>query len=292
MTKGLLISRNTKNNLHKLSLLYRDKSHIEKYKSYPNCYNTILRLSKKLYFEQGFKKFKSNPKKTWDLLNEITCRKSKNSTVSEIYKNGSIINDPKIVANSFNEFFTTIGPKISNTVPPSSINPSDNIPEPDNSIKFDIGNTGPAHVVDIIGSLPLKSSTDLNGISMKLIKSVAYEISTPLSHIFQLSLEQGIFPNNLKKSRTVPIFKAGDKRDVDNYRPISLVCTLSKILEKMVQINLSNYLEINKLLSPFQFGFQKNLSTEHNLIHLTNYIGHALNNGEYCVGIFYNLKKT
>ena len=292
MTKGLLISRNTKNNLHKLALLYRDNLHIDKFKSYRNCYNSLIRLSKKLYFERGFKRYKSDPKKTWDLLNEITCRNSKNPSISDIYINGSIINDPKIVANTFNKFFTNIGSEISDTVPPSSQEPSDNIPKPNNEINFDIGYTGQAHVIDIIKSLPLKSSTDLMGISSKLLKSVAYEISIPLSYIFQLSLEQGIFPKNLKTSRTVPIFKAGEKRDVDNYRPISLVCTLSKVLEKMVQIRLSNYLDINKLMSPFQFGFQKSLSTEHNLIHLTNYVGSALNNGEYCVGIFFDLKKA
>ena len=60
----------------------------------------------------------------------------------------------------------------------------------------------------------------------------------------------------------------------------------------MVAIKLTNYLQINKLISPWQFGFQKNLSTEMNLLHVTNFIGNALNNGEFCIGVFFDLKKA
>ena len=85
------------------------------------------------------------------------------------------------------------------------------------------------HVLDIIKSFESKSSLDIDGISLKLVKFVAHEISRPLAHIFNLSLQNGIFPENLKSSRTVPIFKCGDPKLCDNYRPISLVSTLSKI---------------------------------------------------------------
>ncbi len=78
----------------------------------------------------------------------------------------------------------------------------------------------------------------------------------------------------------------------DNYRPISLIPTFSKILEKIVSIKLTNHLQINKLLYKHQYGFQRGLSTEHNLIHLTNYIGNALNNGNFCIGVFLDLRKA
>ncbi len=118
-----------------------------------------------------------------------------------------------------------------------------------------------------------------------------YPISVPLAHIYNLSLNNGKFPAKFKLSRAVPIFKSGSNLNVDNYRPISLVCTLSKLLEKMVATNLVNYLQINKILHPHQFGFQRNLSTEHNLIHVTNYISQTINHGKYCVGVFFILKR-
>ncbi len=157
---------------------------------------------------------------------------------------------------------------------------------------FDIGNTGPMHLSDILKSFPNKSSLDADGISLRLLKFVAIEISSPLAHIFNLSLDNGIFPARLKNSRTVPIFKSGDQTLCDNYRPISLIATFSKVLEKMVAIKLTNHLQINKLLYAHQYGFQRFHSTEQNLIQVVNNIGAALNRGNFCIGIFLDLRKA
>ena len=291
MTSGLLVSCKHKIDLHK-SILKKCPILKEKYKLYRNIYNSLIRLSKKIYFEQGLRKYKSNPKKTWELLNEITCRKAKKKGVTKIVSGDTTLSDPTQIANTLNNFFTNIGSQIADSVKETHVDPRLNMPQIDENIKFDIGSTGPGHVVDIIKSLPTKNSTDLLGLSTKMLKFISYEICTPLSHIFAMSLEQGIFPEMLKTSRTVPIFKTGDPCNVDNYRPISLVNTISKVIEKMVAIKLSNYLQINKLISPWQFGFQRKLSTEHNLINVTNYIGNAINNGEYCIGVFFDLKKA
>ncbi len=101
---------------------------------------------------------------------------------------------------------------------------------------------------DIIKSFPNKQSLDIDGISLKLLKFVRNEVSIPLAHIFNLSFESGIFPSKLKINRTVPIFKNGDPSLCDNYRPISLIPTLSKIIEKIAAITLTNHLQLNKLL--------------------------------------------
>ena len=78
-----------------------------------------------------------------------------------------------------------------------------------------------------------KKSQDIEGISIELLEYISTAISTPLSHIFNLSLSTGIFPSKLKTSRTVPIHKTGHADLCDNYRPISLLSTPSKILEKL-----------------------------------------------------------
>jgi hypothetical protein len=78
----------------------------------------------------------------------------------------------------------------------------------------------------------------------------------------------------------------------DNYRPISLLSSLSKILEKMVSIQLVNHLDRNKLLYENQFGFQRGKSTEHNLLKVVNYIGNSINSGKFCIGVFFDLKKA
>jgi hypothetical protein len=111
-------------------------------------------------------------------------------------------------------------------------------------------------------------------------------------HLFNLSLQTGNFPDKLKMSRTVPIFKSGDPSLCDNYRPISLLSSISKILEKAVAMRLVNHLKQNKLLCENQFGFQAGYSTVHHLLKLTNFVTKEINKKHYTVGIFLDLKKA
>jgi hypothetical protein len=105
-------------------------------------------------------------------------------------------------------------------------------------------------------------------------------------------MSHGVFPDKFKVARVVPVYKMGDSTSCDNYRPIALVKSFSKILEKIVQISLINHLELNHLLYKHQYGFLRNKSTEHNLLHIINHISNSLNDGNFTVGIFLDLKKA
>ena len=197
------------------------------------------------------------------------------------------------MAGEFNNFFSKIGKNISDSVHQTVKKPDEYIPDYSNDKpRFSLDNTGPIHLIDIVKSFDSKTSPDLDGLSLKFIKSVISDINIPLAHTFNLSLDQGIFPEKLKECRIVPIFKSGDPKICDNYRPISLVNTLSKILEKIVALKLTNHLQVNDLLYKHQYGFLRGKSTEHNLIHVVNYIANSLNNGKYCIGLFLDLKKA
>ena len=125
-----------------------------------------------------------------------------------------------------------------------------------------------------------------------MIKFIGAEVAKPLAHIFNLSLESGCFPTMLKQCRVIPIFKSGNRLDCDNYRPISLLSSISKLLEKIVSEKLLHHLTANDLLYTHQYGFLPKKSAEHNLLHIINYVSAALNDGNYCVGVFLDLKKA
>ena len=95
-----------------------------------------------------------------------------------------------------------------------------------------------------------------------------------------------------KISKTIPIFKAGDHACCDNYRPISLLSSISKILEKIIANSLVNHLEINNLLYENQYGFLRGRSTLHNITKLTCKISQDLNEKKFVVGVFLDLEKT
>ena len=147
-------------------------------------------------------------------------------------------------------------------------------------------------VGEIIKELESKSSLDINGYSTILIKKVSSLILVPLTHIINLSLSTGVFPDSLKISRVCPIFKQGDHKEMNNYRPISCLSSFSKIFEKIAHEQLSQYLDVNKILNSNQFGFQKGRSTVHALTKIMNFLAESFNNNKFVVAVFLDYKKA
>ena len=127
---------------------------------------------------------------------------------------------------------------------------------------------------------------------MYFLKSIIDSIATPLIHIFNLSFDQGVVPSQLKIAKIIPIFKSGDPLSVDNYHPISLLSSFSKILEKIMCNHLTEHLELNNLICTEQFGFRKNHSTFHPVIHLLNSITESSNQKKVSIAIFCDLRKA
>jgi Reverse transcriptase (RNA-dependent DNA polymerase) len=294
MTQGLIVSRRTKINLLKISLNDPSNENKLKYKTYRNLYNKLVRVRKKDFFHERLNKSQRNPKKMWEILNELTGKKlSKSGTkIEKICSAGETITGSLNIANEFNKFFCSVGEKISNSVENTTAKPEDYLRPNPNTNPLEFGVFTQAEFINIINSMEPKSSADINGLSNKILKFVKFEISKPLVHLFNLSLTTGKFPSELKCSKTVPIFKAGDNSMCDNYRPISLLSSLSKVLEKAVANRLMSHLRDNQLLYEGQFGFQPGVSTVHHLLKLTNFVAEELNKKNFTVGILLDLKKA
>ena len=119
-----------------------------------------------------------------------------------------------------------------------------------------------------------------------------HAFSKPLCDIFNLSFTTGIYPDKLKLSETIPVFKKGSKLEVSNYRPISLLSNINKILEKLMYIRVYNFLEQHKCIYEQQFGFREKHSTTHALINITETIREAIDNNKIVCGVFVDLKKA
>jgi hypothetical protein len=295
-TGGMLISRRKKLYLAKCAVREPSTENKNIYNRYRNLYNTILRASKKLYFEREFEKHRTNLKVMWDTLRKA-IRKSKNNKVSidRINIEGTIVQNSKEIANFFNKFFTTIADEISNDVhptdrPPDVVNPVNN----DNVPLFQSSNIPVTNfeILTTFTALNNKKSEDYTGVSMYFLKNVTLQLLQPLNHVFNLSIKNGVVPVQLKIAKIVPIFKGGDSLSVDNYRPISLLNNFSKVLEKIICNRLTSFLETNNLLSKSQFGFRKNHSTIHPILHLLNEITNASNQRKLTIAIFCDLRKA
>ena len=104
--------------------------------------------------------------------------------------------------------------------------------------------------------------------------------------------QQGIFPDSLKIAKVTPIFKPGDKENVSNYRPISILPVFSKNFERIMYNRVYNHLDSKGLLYENQFGLQRNNSTEHATLQLTRDITDSFEKGEYTLGDFIDLSKA
>jgi Reverse transcriptase (RNA-dependent DNA polymerase) len=225
------------------------------------------------------------------LLKEAIGQPTKHCKIDKIVIENNTLTDPSEIASAFNNFFAGAPQKIVDSIPPCNINPESYLPNK-NYPELQFLNTCQAEVVGIIRGMQSKSSTDLDGIPMKVLKMVALEIGTPLAHVFNLSLIQGYFPRAMKSGKVIPVHKAGDSQSCDNYRPIALLNTFSKILEKVVSARLVSHLEYNKIIDMNQYGFQRSRNTEQNLLQVVNFISDELNKGNFCVGVFLDLKKA
>ena len=129
-------------------------------------------------------------------------------------------------------------------------------------------------------------------IPIKLLKIAAPHINQPLTDLINISFETLSFPDKIKIAIVIPVHKSGSKLDVNNYRPISLLSVFSKIIEKIMHARLSTFFEEHNIIYPSQFVFQKNKSTLHSLIEITEKIRSCIENKKYGCGVFIYLKKA
>jgi hypothetical protein len=153
-------------------------------------------------------------------------------------------------------------------------------------------NTTTGEIETVIKNLPLKGSSGYGEVSTRILETSATFISSQLCNIINKSLSSGIIPDRLKYSIVIPVHKKGNKNNVWNYRPISLLTTFSKIFEKVIFKRLIDHFLTYNILTKSQFGFKKNALTTNATYKLINDILLAVNNNKKCGGIFVYLEKA
>jgi hypothetical protein len=152
--------------------------------------------------------------------------------------------------------------------------------------------TNPVEIKYIIQTLQSKLSSGIDSIPTKLLKSTPDNMLIAISHVFNLSFTTGTFINEFKVAKVIPIFKKGNTEIMSNYRPISLLPSMSKILEKLMHKRLYSFLNGNDFFHKNQFGFRKQHSTNHATTILIQEITDHFENKDSVLGIFLDLSKA
>ena len=263
----------------------------EQFKQARNHTNNLIKTAKREYFVNNFEINKSNSKETWNLINQLSSRSSKKSVnISEIKTGTNVINTPTELAETFNLHFSTVGKKLAAEIPNENMEPEAYMQCTQH--RFSLKAPTVSTVYKLLENINVRKATGLDGVSNKLLKFAAHIVAPSLTEIFTTSINTGIFPTEWKTARVTPIFKKGKKKDLNNYRPISVIPTVAKILEKIVYEQLFSYFNDNNLLTSCQSGFRSFHSTLTALTEATNSWSVNIDNGLLNGVVFLDLKKA
>lgn len=292
ITKAILNSCNTKENLYNDLKQNPDNEELKaKYKQFVKTLDKVIKEAKINHDKRIIEKNSNDPRKLWLCINK-KIGKTKNKTdtnISHLKIEDNIIKNKKEIANKMNEYYCKLGETMSNKIT-TQIHRNLQLPESNQKTLF-INPTNETEIIKIINNLKLKKG-GIDGISAKILKTIAPIIADTLAYVINHCIETSIWPDMLKVAEVIPIYKAGKKNDMGNYRPISLISNIAKIFEKIIHSRIINFINQSKILSEKQFGFIKNIGTKDALSLLSGIIYENLDKTEPIAITFLDLAKA
>ena len=241
------------------------------------------------YFERNWNDIKN----TWKRIKCLISLKTVASSVLTVLPldNGDTITNPYDITNTFNNYFASIAETTKKSIKYTHKHFSDFLSNESNSTIFPQP-TDKEEIANIISSLNSSKASGPNSIPYRILFLLKNEISKQLADLFNLSFMTGVFPSVLKTAKVVPVFKKDSKLDYSNYRPISLLSNIEKILEKLMYKRLYTFLDNKNIIYDLQFGFRQQYSTSHVLINITENITKTLDDGNVGFGVSVDLQKA
>ena len=229
-----------------------------------------------------------DPKKMWRNLNNVLGRdKSSASVPPVVASDGKRIESDK-VAEVFNEFFANCAANLKNSEPhcDQTVERS-----PCGSMKLDAPTSDEIH--SIIKCMKTNSAPGHDGINVATVKKLAPKLVPLLVHLITVIFATGVYPGTFKKAVVTPIFKGGAKSVVDNYRPISILPVLNRVIERVIHRRLFDYFDKHlKLIYKLQFGFRPKSGTVNAAVELTDLVLRAIDDKKIVTGVFMDLRKA
>ena len=223
----------------------------------------------------------------WKVIKDTYGKKKESSIPGLLDDSNALVTNDIMKANLLNRYFasiSTIDPAVEPELPL-------HIPFVTDS-KLDDCIFNEDDVYNVLISLDKDKAAGPDALGNLVLTKCASAIKEPLYYIFRRSIDSGIFPKIWKRSNVTPIYKNGDQASVNNYRPVSLLCCISKVFEKIVYNVLYNYCINNNLLSSNNSGFKKGDGTVNRLLYITEKIHQALDLGQEVGMVFLDISKA
>lgn len=249
ISKG--IKECSKKKRHMLWQYRSNKITKETFKTYSSLLKKLIRKSKRAQNRCKIENADNKSKTTWEIIND-SKQKLPPESISKIRTHNKLITNPNEISNLLNNFFVD---KI-NPIAGRGLNVCKNIKS--NCFSMFMAPSLPNDIIKIIRSLKNTNSAGFDELSTKVMKFVADEISSHLCYILNLCITQGSYPEALKTAIIKPLFKKGNKEQMENYRPIALTSIVSKVFEKYIGSAIQSFLDKHDILVNEQKGFRRN----------------------------------
>ena len=294
LTNDLLLKKREKTYLKRKAVLSKSMIDWSAYRHARNRYNKLVKDTVRSHFQNKLHNNQGDLKKTWKTINELMNKSKKENTILEVRIDSLEITDPINITNAFNKHFVEMGDRLSKDKPQSNVTPESYLSDFQNPINQftcfrEITET---EILGLLQGLVASKASGIDGISAKILKIAAPAIAPSIVLIFNQSISTGIFPSDWKIARVTPIYKTGAKHDMENYRPISVISIVAKIMEKLIHNQLYDYLIASNLLTNSQHGFRPCHSTTTALLDITNRWYQNMDVGQLNGVVFLDLKKA
>jgi len=250
-----------------------------------------IKEAKHSYYRNQLTADKVSVVQIWKVYSELMGKnRKKDNKIDKLVVDGIDYTADKDISDAFNSFFSTIGSNLAKKFPDND-DYKTFLGNHANNTMF-INPLNREELLRFMNSLDKKKTSGPDDISPKVICQYADKLVDPLTHIFNLSLNQGVFPTKLKLAKVIPIHKKESHTNPGNYRPISLLSIFSKLLEKVMHTRLYSFLTQFQILFDLQFGFRKDHSTILALIEIIDNIRKEIDTGNSVIGIYLDLSKA
>ena len=271
------------------------------YKKLRNRVNRVTGKAKQLqsYNKNLLTENENDPKRFWKAIKSIFPTKGgdRSSTLQAMNLEDGITTDSTKIANGFGFFFSNIATELKmslnilgNHIWQKVI--SHDFQAVSTSLHFHFKQVNSGTVLKELRNLKRSKSPGPDDIPPSLLKDAASCLAEPLTYVINMSLRTGQVPNQWKQAKVLPLFKSGNAIELDNYRPISILPVLSKVLERVVHTQFIDYLESNRLLYKYQFVFRRQHSTNLAVTFSTDSVRGAMDNGQFTGSVFIDLRKV
>ena len=261
------------------------------FNNYKNKLKSKLRTAKSTYYKTKFSQIRGDSRENWKAINVMLGKdKTPIKCNNLLDKHGNIVSNPVDISNLFCDHFSTVASTLDSQIPVTNENPMDYMT--DNVINsFYVKPSSTEEITHLILNLKNKGCK-IDQIPVSVYKNVSDVISPIIKSIFDSSIAEGSFPELLKTARTVPIFKSKSHNLVNNYRPISILHVLSKIIEKLMKDRVMSYLSKENIIYKKQYGFRPGYSTSDAVVEVVDKCVSCLDDRKFTIAVFLDLSKA